>query len=369
MTDRSAYFRIAQKTEEQEPHTAPKAEDGSFHEAFIRYLEILYTHEEAEIVQHLNHIPYFSTPEETAKVSNREMEYVEPLLTNLHARDRVIGLEGMYCLPPIPLLVNITNFYPEMKDGDVEAAKLYQDYFIKGGFFRRYESSKKGTSMARVIPIEKAIEPGQKVLTAEEAHDYILNHSADELTLVPCPCRTREEKLGHRECKDKFPVAYCIMMGIAANHFEAAGMGKKVTRQEAIRYFDEMQELGMVGQTLNAEYGDMLICLCCGCCCSQTRGRIKWGNPDALSPSNFIPKVGDDCVQCETCVDRCLFEALALDEISNKIQVEIDNCVGCGVCTLACPEETLKLYRFERSTTFKTSQSLFDTVAVENREE
>lgn len=40
MEDLNAYHRIAQKIEEQEPHTAPKAEDESIHEAFIGYLRL-----------------------------------------------------------------------------------------------------------------------------------------------------------------------------------------------------------------------------------------------------------------------------------------------------------------------------------------
>jgi len=43
----TAYTRIAQKIEEQEPHTAPKAKDGSIHEAFIGHLKLVYSPEEA----------------------------------------------------------------------------------------------------------------------------------------------------------------------------------------------------------------------------------------------------------------------------------------------------------------------------------
>jgi hypothetical protein len=39
-----------------------------------------------------------------------------------------------YCLPAIPKLVNLHMFYPELKPDDMEAAKLYQDFFIKEKF-------------------------------------------------------------------------------------------------------------------------------------------------------------------------------------------------------------------------------------------
>ena len=50
MDNLTAYKRIAQTLEEQEPHTAPKAADGSIHEAFIGHLKLVYSPEEAEIL-------------------------------------------------------------------------------------------------------------------------------------------------------------------------------------------------------------------------------------------------------------------------------------------------------------------------------
>jgi ferredoxin len=364
----TAYARIAEKIEEQEPHTAPKAEDGSTHHAFISYLQLVYSPEEAEIVQHLNVQPAFASSREVAEASGESLEYVEKALADVNSRNGIVGIANMYCLPPIPLLVNIHQFYPETKPGDIEAALLYQDYFIKGEFYKYYEASKNGTPMARIIPVNRAIEANQKVLASEEAHDYILNHSREELTLVPCPCRTRAEKLEIRECKGEFPIGACIMMGAAALHFEMTGLGKRVTRQQALDYFDEMQELGLVGQTFNARFGDMLICLCCGCCCSQTRGRTRWDNPDALLPSNFVPKPGEDCIGCGTCTERCFFEAITMNEDTDQVQVDVEKCIGCGICTLTCTQQSLKLHRHERSKTFDTSQELLETVARENRE-
>ncbi len=370
MKNQDVYIRIAQKIDEQDPHTAPKAEDGNIHEAFIDYLKLVYSPEEAELVQYLNLLDDFHSAQDVVDASGKKLAYVEKTLEELNLNNRIVGLEKLYCIPPIPLIVNIHQFYPDVKPGDVEAAQLYHDYFIKGRFYKYYEASKKGTPMARIIPIDRSIEANQKVLAAEEAHDYILNHSSEELTLVPCPCRGRTEKLETRECKDRFPIAACIMMGPAAQHFEMIGLGKNVNKKQAIDYFDEMVELGLVGQTLNSNYGDMLICLCCGCCCSQTRGRTKWNNPDALLPSNFIPKPGEDCIGCEACTERCFFDAITLNGETDQIQVEMEKCIGCGICTLACPQDTLKLHRHERSrpSPAETPQKLLEIVMGENRD-
>ena len=364
-----AYITIAQKMDES-ASTAPKAADRiHFHKAFIRYLKLVYSPREAELLVHFKRPGSFVSTREVAEVSGKDLAYVEKILDDVHRRNALLGIGDSYSLPPIQILVNIHNFYAEMKPDDLEAAQLYQEYFIKGGFYKYYETSQKGTPVLRTIPIGQAIDAGQKVLSAEEAHDFLLNFAAEEMALVPCPCRTRTEKMGIRECKDKYPVASCIFLGPVALHFEMLGLGKRITRQQAVEYFDQMLELGLVGTTDNAISGSTVICLCCECCCSNLRGRTKWSNPDAILPSNFVPQAGEDCIGCGICTDRCPIKALTVDEETNRAMVkEPDKCIGCGVCTLVCPQETLKLHRYERSKPFETAKELVKTIAIENRE-
>ena len=364
----SAYINIARRMDEFFT-TAPKEDDGMhFHEAFISYLKLIYSPQEAQVLQHFKRPGMFVSTQDAAEACGKNIADVEQILAEVFKRNALLGLGNIYSLPPIQMLVNIHNFYPETKPDDLEAARLYQDYFIKGGFYKYYEGSKKGTPALRTIPISQAIDAGQKVLSAEEAHDFILNHAAEEMALVPCPCRTRTEKMGIRECKEKYPLAACIFLGPAALHFEMMGLGKRVTRQQAVAYFDEMAKLGLVGTTDNAISGSTVICLCCGCCCSQVRGRTRWDNPNAILPSNFVPQAGEDCVGCGTCTERCFFNALSVDEETDHVVVAPEKCIGCGVCTLACPQEALKLHRYDRSKPFDTSRDLMKTIALENRE-
>jgi len=86
----------------------------------------------------------------------------------------------------------------------------------------------------------------------------------------------------------------------------------------------------------------------------------------AISPLNFLQAAGEDCLGCELCIERCLFEALVMDAETDHPVVDPDKCIGCGVCALTCPEETLELYRHERATPFETAGKLIKTIAVEN---
>jgi len=362
----SVYIKLWKKMYEQ-ALTAPTDAEGNPQPSFIKYLELTYTPEEAELLQHMDLPGQLVSTQDLAGIVDKPVEDVEAVLSRVNKRNGLLGMPGFYSLPPVPILFNKNMFYPEVKDGDLEAAELYQDYFIKDKFYKYYEASMKGTPFMRTIPVEMSLESQQKVLPAEEAHDFIMNYAPEELALVPCPCRTRTEKMGVRECRDKFPVGTCIMMGPTALHFEMLELGKRVTRQEAVEYFDKMQELGLVGLSANAISENSIICLCCGCCCSQLRGRTRWDNPDAVLPSNFIPVAGDDCIGCGLCTERCLLEALTLDEETDRPVVDADKCIGCGVCALTCPQETLELHRHERSTPMNTGRELFETIALENR--
>jgi len=360
----SNYVLIAQKIDES-ALGAPKS-GNEYSPAFIEYLKLLYTPEEAEVVRYLKMPNKFTPASELARLSGKDEETVKRLLGNVASRRGIIAVGDNYALPHVPLLVNIHQFVEDMAPEDLKAAELYQQFFVKDGFYKYYESSEKGTPLVRAIPVKRAIESGQRILETEEAHEII--DAEPNLVMIPCPCRTRTEKMGSRECKDRNPVGTCIMMGMSALYFESVGMGKRVTAGQAKQYLDEMQDLGLVATTDNFEANKhSVICLCCECCCSQTRGRTRWDNPYAVSPSNFVPEANEDCIMCGTCEERCFFGAISMDESKNRAVAAPDKCIGCGVCAIGCEQEALKLKRIERSRPFASPGELFKTVAAENK--
>jgi len=192
--------------------------------------------------------------EVSKKETKREPQEITAIFEGAHAKYALMGLmeKDQHALPTIFYIFNYHNRYPEIKSGDLEAARLYQEFFVKEGFYKRFETSDKGTPAFRAIPVGRSIEAKQKVLTSEEAHDRINNLETDTIALVPCPCRTRTEKLGIRECKDKFPIGACIIPGDNGRKFVDLGMGKSVTKEQTIKYLDEMQDYGLVVNSDNA---------------------------------------------------------------------------------------------------------------------
>jgi ferredoxin len=361
-----AYRQIAENVDKNY-RTAPKA-GGDLSQAFISFLKTLYTPEEAEVVQHLFMPLVFKTLEELAEATGKSADEVRKILAPLITKGFVMAFDGLHCIPPIPILLNLHMFYPGITPKDLEAAELYQQFFIEEKFYKYYGTSSKGTTTLRAIPINKTIHPKEKTFAAEEAHQFIRGLQTEDFQLVPCPCRTRTEKLGSRECSDKFPIGSCIFLEGTARHFEKVGLGSRVTKEQAIQYLDDMVERGLIPNTQNYIAGRFdVICLCCGCCCSVVRGRTVWDNPTAVLPSPFIPIAGDDCVQCGECIERCMLGALQLDETEGKAVADAEKCIGCGVCAIACPTDALKLSRIDRpKKPFDTDVDLYVAIARDN---
>ncbi len=50
----------------------------------------------------------------------------------------------------------------------------------------------------------------------------------------------------------------------------------------------------------------------------------------------------DNCIGCQSCVDRCPMDVFYYDPLENKSVIAYpENCQSCGQCYLACPADTL----------------------------
>ena len=361
----SIYARLAEKLDMNV--TGVPKRDGDFSPAFMKYLEILYSPEEAEIASCLSVDPRSMSAEDVANMMDRPAREVEKTLSKLVVKGVVLGFGGQYMLPMIPLLINHHPFRNADDEDSIKAAELYQEYFIGDGFYKFYTSSAGGTPQRRAVPVNQSISAEQHVLSHEEIDGYLDKASMGAYSLTPCPCRNRTEKMGIRECKEKFPIAYCLFIGMPALLMAGNGMGEQVTREEATQYLEESREQGLVMMTDNAEeMTNGVICLCCGCCCSITGGITRWHNPHAFARSNFVARASEECIACKTCVDRCIFNAISLDTGDDMARIDEGRCMGCGVCTVTCPSGALRLKRFEREPIYATLQEMLRKVALEN---
>lgn len=57
----------------------------------------------------------------------------------------------------------------------------------------------------------------------------------------------------------------------------------------------------------------------------------------------MVAEVGDDCVGCGECVDKCQFHAITLEKDAGRAQINFKRCMGCGVCEDQCPTDAITM--------------------------
>lgn len=190
----------------------------------------------------------------------------------------------------------------------------------------------------RVIPVNKSIDAGkQKILDADSVDKII--ESAEVIAVTKCTCRVIAHKC------DK-PLEVCLQVNNAARYTLDRGSGRELTRTEALEILRKCEEDGLVHVTMNKMHVGHFICNCCDCCCQALPLVIKEGLK-ICDPSRFAAIIDPDrCSSCETCLDRCYFNALELIETesgSETMSVIGDKCMGCGLCQVTCPEEAIRM--------------------------
>lgn len=191
----------------------------------------------------------------------------------------------------------------------------------------------------RTIPVEETIESDSKVLDIDSARSFVEN--ADQIVAIPCVCRSSRHSLNKSpDCPAPKDLNLCLLLNRFGNEAMARGVGTLLSKKEAIERLKAAEDAGLVHMTRNNVKKDMAVCNCCSCCCT---GMFLVNQIDysAFTPSRFRVKlIDEECIGCETCVDRCQFHAITVDDIA---LIDLEKCFGCGNCVQTCPSDALIL--------------------------
>ena len=330
----------------RKPHSVPTDENEEPTETYIEYLSLMYNPEIAKIVQHLPVFPAMVSMTKFAKLLKTDkMELTEKL--NVLARKKfVLALGNRYALPDPLIMFDAPFIVKENYEGaDIKKfADLSRKFFIEDKYYKKWETSYKGTPYMRVLTVNEQIDPSHEIMPIEEVYSILDKHSS--FTLFDCPCRLRAGISGVRECTDKYPLHNCINLGANADLMAQDPGAERISKEEAKNILKQSVEAGLVLTTDNTAKFANLICSCCECCCGMLRGLTRFDNPRAIAKANFIADVDTQtCVGCETCLSRCKFGAITVETVAN---INEDKCMGCGLCAATCPEEAITMKRMER---------------------
>ncbi|NHI92549.1 MAG: 4Fe-4S dicluster domain-containing protein [Candidatus Lokiarchaeota archaeon] len=226
-------------------------------------------------------------------------------------------------------MVFINTKYTVEKHGEI--LDLLDEYYEN---VMAHVIGKSKNPIFRIIPVNETISTDQrtKVLPFEEVAN-IVNRS-HSIGVANCVCRKRARRCDH-------PSEVCLSFDLAAEMVTQRKIGRKINKKEAFEILKRAEESGLVHCVDNKQKGLLFICNCCSCACGAVRAATVHGHVGTIVPSRFEAQLDADiCIGCGTCVDKCQFNAITLED---KAIIDLSKCYGCGNCATNCPENAITL--------------------------
>jgi ferredoxin len=336
------------------PQGFPKTASG----VELKILRRIMTPEEGEIM-----LAVRPSPEPASAVAarlSRDAKEMEKHLYEMSKKGLILRIrtpDGKILYRLMPWIVGIWEF--QLKNLDKEFVKLKEEYTEEGMVPERKKSKISGM---RTVPIEKEIAGATEIQPYEKISE-ILN-AQKKFAVMDCICR-KEQKIIGKGC-DKIMEA-CMTFGIFADFAIENGMAREITREEANEILRKAEEQGLVHCSTNEKATNLFICNCCGCCCGVLQNVNKYNIPTAMTKSNYYAQIDpDECMGCESCVDRCQVHAIHVQD--GTAEIEKARCIGCGLCVSACPTEAISMAHKDKediSVMFPDSIALLQAIGKE----
>jgi electron transport complex protein RnfB len=255
-------------------------------------------------------------------------EQTDAMLTQMAEKGMLWDSEegGKHLFRLAPFIVGIY----EASDMDHELAHLVEKYLSNGG----------AEGIMRPQPAIHRVVPAKSATKSEWILPYdvkALLEGSKSFALNDCICRLQQTHMGHH-CN--FPVRSCLSFSAS----EGRSNPGSISKEEALAFLDEAEDLGLVHTVSNIMKGKGYVCNCCGCCCGVLRGITDWGIENSVASANYYAEIDpEECKGCGTCVDRCQVDAISqADDIP---VIDRKKCIGCGLCVTGCPNGAASLVR------------------------
>ncbi|MFC1823772.1 4Fe-4S binding protein [Thermodesulfobacteriota bacterium] len=307
---------------------------------FYSLVEELFTPEEAEV---FNTLPRgFNPPDVIANESGLSEEKVSSILEGMADKGLCMSIRKgditVYCrLLFMPGIMEYQLMRGTSTERDKRLAGLIFAY--KKAYDRVKGPQKEAYPTSRVITVDRVIQADNAVHTYDQVASYLEKY--EPISVSTCYCRHGARLLDEQDHCGK-PDEVCMQFGTGASYVIDRGMGRKVTKEEALDILKLAEEEGLVHVSINRQEIDF-ICNCCSCHCVALKAANAQSRPGEVLNSGFYPQWDPElCTACDICIDRCPMSALTSREESTP-EVDMDRCIGCGVCATGCPEEAIAL--------------------------
>ncbi len=335
---KGVYGRLQQRLD-RFPIGAPPAQ------ALYEILSRLYTEEEAEVGARM---PIrFTDLAGIARRTGKSPEELRPILQRMADKGLVMDFEhrGKPTYILSPTVLGFFEFtYMRVRDDlpQKEIARHMVAYAHDEPDFARAVFAGK-TQAGRALVHEDQVEPEDltQILDHEKATQVVRSAKAWAVSL--CYCRHIQEHEG-KACGK--PLGVCTTLNAAADYVVRHGLGRKISREEALDIFARTRAEGLVHIGDNVRRRPAYVCHCCGCCCAMLSAVNRFRMFDAVVTSPFEAAFDPDrCNGCGLCAKKCPVSAIRIEGEGNRKKAALcrEVCLGCGVCRPACARGALSM--------------------------
>jgi len=330
-------YRELQRSLDSLPISYPETESG----VEIRILKHLFSPEQALIASKLDFTPkalqdIYNELKEDALTLKKVEEQLDTMYTDGLIIRAIKSDMKFYIASPFVL-----GFYEFQINKFTEEFIHDVDQYFEEAYMGELNKTK--IPQLRTIPIEREIGVERNVASYDDFRS-MLETCGEPIVLNECICRKKNDLTG-RSCKQTDLRESCFSFRSAGMAYINRGLGRIITKEEALKIIEQGEREGLVIQLGNSQR-PMSLCLCCGDCCNLLVNQKKFDAPAQYFGSNYFAQVDEEiCTGCGTCETRCKMDAInIIVDISN---INLDRCIGCGVCVPTCPEEAIELIEKE----------------------
>lgn len=298
----------------------------------LRILKQLFTQQEAELA--LSLVMILEPAETIAQRAGKDVKEIKPILIEMGKKGLIIHVnkDGQDSFMQLQFVVGIWEYQVNNLTRElINDFNEYVPYLTK-------EQYKNKTQQLRVVPVSKAINTDLNVMDYEQVENIIQSQS--KILVAPCICRKEHDMLD-KGCNKLMEA--CLVFGSGAYIYERRGIGRTISREEAMDIVKKAVKQGLVPQPSNAKK-PVNICLCCDCCCQILKNLKELDQPGKIVSSNFQAYSDpDECTGCQACEEICPMDAIEMDQEQTIAMIDHDRCIGCGLCVTVCEFDAMSL--------------------------
>ncbi|MBQ9562332.1 MAG: FAD-dependent oxidoreductase, partial [Lachnospiraceae bacterium] len=265
-------------------------------------------------------VPY--SPEQLAKMNNMSLEETNKMIERLcwiglieMTREPAMIGEKFYNLPIfVPGSAEFMMMNDKLTDQYPELATFFNlmTQLPLGGVTQMVPPGGAGIGM-HVIPVEKAIEACNESVSVEHISKWLDQYDG-KYGVGLCTCRKQQTMRG--EGSGEICGEYCMAMGDLAEYMDDRGIGRYITKEEALEILERAERHGFVHQITNIDGPGKIvaICNCAPGVCNALRTSQLYNTPNMSASAYRAHVEKEKCVACGKCVEVCPVGAAKLGQ-------------------------------------------------------